>query len=188
MASTRPAISRRRLLAAGVLALPAVGLARLLGDQQVGAADVAATINNFAFSPNPLTVPVGTRVVWTNQQAGVPHTVTSDTGLWDSGTVPSGGTFAFTFTTAGTFAYHCNIHPTMHGTVIVTGQAAGTTPAGTSAATPAGATSAPSASATAPTATARPTTAPTAVPPSAPKTGGGGEAQNPGYIRRLGDG
>lgn len=180
MASTRPAISRRRLLAAGVIALPAVGLARMLGDQQVGAADVAATINNFAFSPNPLTVPVGTRVVWTNMQTGVPHTVTSDTGLWDSGTVQPGGTFAFTFTTAGTFAYHCNIHPTMHGTVMVTGQAAGTTPAGT--------TSAPSTSATAPTATARPTTAPTAALPAAPSTGGGGEAQKPGYIRRLGDG
>ncbi len=180
MASTRPAISRRRLLAAAAIALPAVGLARMLGDQEVGAADVAATINNFAFSPNPLTVPVGTRVVWTNMQTGVPHTVTSDTGLWDSGTVASGGTFAFTFTTAGTFAYHCNIHPTMHGTVVVTAAAAGTTPAGT--------TSAPSASAAAPTATARPTTAPTAVPPSAPKTGGGGEAQNPGFIRRLGDG
>jgi plastocyanin len=156
----------------------------MFGGQDVGAADVAASINNFAFSPNPLAVPVGTRVVWTNMQTGVPHTVTSDTGLWDSGTVSPGAMFAFTFNTPGTFPYHCNIHPTMHGTVTVTGQAAGTTPATTG-----------TAPAVAPT-TAVPTTAPTKAPttapatalPAAPSTGGGGEAPQPYFIRRLGDG
>jgi plastocyanin len=180
MSQAIPAISRRRLLAAAAIALPAVGLARLLGGQDVGAADVAATINNFAFAPNPLTVPVGTRVVWTNMQVGVPHTVTSDTGVWDSGTVAPGGTFAFMFNTAGTFAYHCNIHPTMHGTVMVTGQAAGTTPATT--------TTAPTTSAPTTAPTKAPTTAPTTAPPAAPRTGGGGEAPQPYFIRRLGDG
>jgi plastocyanin len=172
MSTPRPAISRRRLLAAAAIALPAIGLARMLGGQDVGAADVAATISNFAFAPNPLTVPVGTRVVWTNMQTGVPHTVTSDTGVWDSGTVVPGATFAFTFNTPGTFPYHCNIHPTMHGMMIVTGQAAVTTPATT--------TSAPTAAA--------PTTAPTSALPAAPRTGGGGEAPQPYFIRRLGDG
>lgn len=180
MNTLRPAISRRRLLAAAAIALPAVGLARMLGGQDVGAADVAATINNFAFSPNPLTVPAGTRVVWTNMQTGVPHTVTSDTGLWDSGTVAPGAMFAFTFTTAGTFAYHCTIHPTMHGTVVVTAQAAGTTPATT--------TTAPTTAAPTTTPTRVPTATPTNAPPAAPRTGGGGEALQPYFIRRLGDG
>ena len=87
-------------------------------------ADVSVTINNFAFNPTPLTVPVGTKVVWTNQQPQVPHTVTSDMpGVFDSGTIQSGGTFSFTFMQAGTVTYHCTIHPNMHGTVIVTAAA-----------------------------------------------------------------
>jgi len=49
----------------------------------------------------------------------VTHTVTSDNAAWDSGNIPAGGTFKFTFTTAGTFPYHCTIHPGMTGTIIV---------------------------------------------------------------------
>ena len=49
-----------------------------------------------------------------------PHTVTSDDGTtFDSGTVAVGGTFHFTFKTAGTFSYHCNIHPYMRSVIIV---------------------------------------------------------------------
>jgi plastocyanin len=169
-------------MAAAAVALPLVGLAKMIGSDAVGAADVAVGINNFAFSPGSATVPVGTRVVWTNMQAGVPHTVTSDTGLFDSGMMAPNATFSFTFSTAGTFPYHCNVHPNMHGTVVVT-QAAGATTAPTTTAPSATAPSAP-----APTATVHPTTAPTTAPPSAPKTGGGGEAPNSGFIRRLGDG
>ena len=89
-------------------------------------ADVSVTINNFAFNPTPLTVPVGTKVVWTNQQPQVPHTVTSDMpGVFDSGAIQSGGTFSFTFMQAGTVTYHCTIHPNMHGTVVVTAAAGG---------------------------------------------------------------
>ncbi len=84
----------------------------------VNAADVAVTINSFAFTPGTITVPFGTRIVWTNQQ-GVTHTTTSDTGVWDSGFLTTGQSFDFTFTQPGTFAYHCSIHPGMHGTIIV---------------------------------------------------------------------
>jgi hypothetical protein len=45
--------------------------------------------------------------------------VTSDTGLFDSGTLNVGNTFSFTFTQAGTFTYHCNIHPMMTGAIVV---------------------------------------------------------------------
>ena len=78
---------------------------------------------SFAFSPATLTVKVGTTVTWTNMTQA-PHTVTSDDGkTFDSGSSnpisPSGGTFSFTFSKAGTFAYHCQIHPFMKATIIV---------------------------------------------------------------------
>jgi plastocyanin len=76
------------------------------------------TISNFTFQPSSLQVHVGTTVTWTNNDSTA-HTVTSDTSSFNSGTLAPGGTFAFTFTQAGTFSYHCNIHPSMHGTITV---------------------------------------------------------------------
>jgi amicyanin len=78
---------------------------------------------SFAFSPATLTIKAGTTVTWKNATA-VGHTVTSDDGkTFDSGmTNPiaaQSGTFSFTFTTPGTFAYHCSIHPFMKATIIV---------------------------------------------------------------------
>jgi len=77
----------------------------------------------FAFSPATLTIKAGTTVIWKNTTAAS-HTVTSDDGKsFDSGmTNPiaaQSGTFSHTFTTAGTFAYHCAIHPFMKATIIV---------------------------------------------------------------------
>jgi len=71
-----------------------------------------------AFTPATITITVNTTVKWTNKD-GVTHTVTSDTGLWDSGSVTSNGTYSRQFTTAGTYPYHCIIHSMMTGTVIV---------------------------------------------------------------------
>jgi plastocyanin len=62
---------------------------------------------------------VGTTVRWTNQD-NVAHTTTADDGSWD-GSVSSGGTFEFTFSSPGTFPYFCKIHPTMTATVTVEG-------------------------------------------------------------------
>jgi plastocyanin len=76
------------------------------------------TIENIAFSPSSITVPVGTTVTWTNKDS-FSHTVTSDTGLFDSGEMSQGSTFSHTFNDKGTFSYHCTIHTTMHGTVTV---------------------------------------------------------------------
>ena len=74
---------------------------------------------SFDFTPARLTIRVGTTVIWKNRSSA-PHTVTSDDGTtFDSGTVPAGGTFHFTFKTAGTFSYHCNIHPYMRSMIIV---------------------------------------------------------------------
>ena len=77
------------------------------------------SIKDFFFSPKALTVAKGTRVKWTNM-GSVTHTTTSNTGLW-SKMLPPGQSFSRVFNTAGTFKYHCMIHPTMTGKIQVTG-------------------------------------------------------------------
>ena len=75
-------------------------------------------IQSFAFNPSTLTVKAGTKVTWTNNDS-VAHTVTSDSGKFDSGNISPGQSFSYTFTNTGTFNYHCTIHPMMKGTVVV---------------------------------------------------------------------
>ena len=81
----------------------------------------ANTVNivNMSFSPSNLTVVAGTTVTWTNSDA-MDHTVTSDTGLFDSGDISDHKTYSRMFSTAGTFSYHCTIHPGMLGKITVT--------------------------------------------------------------------
>lgn len=78
----------------------------------------AATIKGFSFQPEVLKVKVGAKVTWTNDDT-VAHTVTADTNSFASGNLQPGGSFSFTFTRPGTYAYHCSIHPSMHGSVVV---------------------------------------------------------------------
>lgn len=78
----------------------------------------ALTIRAFRFSPDPLQVRAGSAVIVTNQDDAT-HTWTSDAGVWDSGPLATGRTATVRFDTPGTFAYHCTIHPTMTGRVIV---------------------------------------------------------------------
>ncbi len=78
------------------------------------------------FSPTSVTVGVGGTVTWLNDD-GSKHTVTADNATFDSGTFGAGATFTHTFTTAGTYAYGCDFHGNMRGTVIVTA-AVGTSP------------------------------------------------------------
>jgi plastocyanin len=75
-------------------------------------------IQSMSFTPNTITVAVGETVTWTNKD-NVAHTVTSNTPLFNSGSMSNGTTFSFTFPSAGTFDYHCSIHAGMTGTVIV---------------------------------------------------------------------
>jgi len=85
-----------------------------------GGGNVAGvTIQDFSFSPSALTIKAGMSVQWTNNGPSS-HTTTSDNGVWDSGTLtpPSGGyggesgaSYQVTFTTPGTYTYHCTIHP-----------------------------------------------------------------------------
>lgn len=76
------------------------------------------SIVNYSFYPQTLHVKVGTTVTWTNMD-NVAHTVTSDTGLFNSSLLNHMQSFSYTFTTAGTYTYHCTPHPYMTGTIIV---------------------------------------------------------------------
>ncbi len=91
------------------------------GTQPPGApAAVTHTVKllNMAYSEATTTIKVGDTVVWQNVDS-MDHTTTSDTAVWN-GLLAQGGSFKFTFTSAGTFPYHCEKHKsTMKGTVIV---------------------------------------------------------------------
>lgn len=80
--------------------------------------NIEVAIEGFAFKPATLTVPVGSTVIWYNNDS-VPHTVTARDNLFDSGNLPRDGTFNYTFDQKGTFEYYCTIHPRMTATVIV---------------------------------------------------------------------
>ncbi|HEX8242453.1 MAG TPA: cupredoxin family copper-binding protein [Longimicrobium sp.] len=77
-----------------------------------------AGMRNLAFVPGRIEITAGTTVEWTNNDP-LQHTVTADDGSFDSGLIGTGGTWRHTFTTPGTYPYHCTPHPFMKGTVVV---------------------------------------------------------------------
>jgi len=79
---------------------------------------VKTAIAGFSFAPT-ITVTAGQTIMWTNTDA-VPHSVTSDQGLFDSGDIGPGQSYSLTLDKSGTYTYHCMHHPYMKGTVIVT--------------------------------------------------------------------
>jgi plastocyanin len=72
----------------------------------------AEALGNRAYAPAELNVAVGTGVTWTNNDSEG-HTADSDAPGWNSEIIPPRGPFSVTFQAAGTFPYHCSIHPGM---------------------------------------------------------------------------
>jgi len=143
--------------AVSMLALPALG-----------ATTKTVSITSYMFSPGSLTIHVGDKVTWTNNDPPYDyygHTATSkDNHTFDSGTLSPGQSYSFTFMHAGTFAYHCTVHPTqMNGTITVIGTSTTPTPTPThtSTTTPTHAKPKPTA-----TATAKPTVVPVSPTPT----------------------
>jgi plastocyanin len=108
----------RRLVLAGLyglgcwaLSLPLPGLA----------ANTNVSVTNYTYNPVAVTIQINDTVEWT--WAGPFHSTTSDTaGLWDSGVHSPPFSFTNTFTSAGTFPYHCTLHEitlNMRGSVTV---------------------------------------------------------------------
>lgn len=82
----------------------------------ISSATSTITIANFAFSPSTITVKVGDMVTWENNDSA-PHTIAFDSFSSDS--LAKGGKFQHKFDAKGTFPYHCSIHPSMKGEIIV---------------------------------------------------------------------
>lgn len=81
----------------------------------------AVTIRDMMFTPSQITVAKGGTVTWTNDDS-VTHTVVDDlsnVGGPSSGDIAPGQTYSFTFNKTGSFQYHCSIHPSMRGTIVV---------------------------------------------------------------------
>lgn len=101
------------LVATGILVVMAAPVAL--------AADSTIEIADFAFPPTT-TIEVGDTVTW-NNTSGVAHTATADDASFDTGNIADGASGSVTFAAAGTFPYHCAIHASMVGSIVV--QAAG---------------------------------------------------------------
>jgi len=83
------------------------------------AAAVTVQIANFAFDPPEVTAAVGETIGWTNGDSTA-HTATTDDGACDTGNIAQNATAGLVFDAAGTYAYHCKIHPNMTGTITIT--------------------------------------------------------------------
>jgi len=79
----------------------------------------AVTIQNMTFSPATLSVKVGDKVTWINEDS-IGHSATADDNSFDTGVIAQGQSVSATFSKVGTYTYHCSVHPNMKATIIVT--------------------------------------------------------------------
>jgi plastocyanin len=122
--SMRPAGVRRLVVLSAITFSAGLAILLTIGGIRYHAADAAEEpvilIDNYQFSPNSLTVPAGTTVTWINRDSDV-HTVAGDSTppAFKSPGLDTDDKFTFTLTNAGTYAYHCSLHPHMTGKIIV---------------------------------------------------------------------
>jgi plastocyanin len=95
---------------------PAAGGGGCTTSSEAGA--VSAGIEGFAFQPAEVTAAVGETITWTNEDSAS-HTVTLDDGACDTGNIAQGASAGLVFDAAGTYPYHCKIHPNMTGTITI---------------------------------------------------------------------
>jgi plastocyanin len=86
--------------------------------QGASAGQVAVSIKDFAFGSGDIQAKVGQVITFTNNDSA-PHTATLDDGSCTTGTIASGSSDGLMFTAAGTYAFHCKIHSSMHGKITV---------------------------------------------------------------------
>lgn len=117
--ATRSPTSGTTTSGTGATPTPGTGTTPTPAPTPAAPAPQSVSIANYAFAPSSITVAKGTTVNWKNNDSD-DHTVTSDgAGPLKSPTFNLGGTYSYTFTTAGSFSYHCDVHPSMKGKVIV---------------------------------------------------------------------
>jgi plastocyanin len=87
-----------------------------------GASATITATGSFTFSPSTATITAGQKVCWVNN-SGIAHAVTSDNAAFTGGSLPNGSTVVVTFPTAGSYPFHCSVHPpptyNMTGTITV---------------------------------------------------------------------
>jgi plastocyanin len=89
--------------------------------EQGGGAATAAdqvSIADFKFKPDTISVKKGTKLTWSNDDQAA-HTATADDRAFDTQAIAQGEQKSVTLSKPGTFAYHCDFHPFMKGTVVV---------------------------------------------------------------------
>ncbi len=111
------------------LALGTLGLAACGGgasdagstddDPSRGATPARLVIEGFAFGEAP-EIRAGDELVIVNRD-GVVHTFTADDGTFDLARIEGGGEATIVIGTPGTYSFSCRIHPSMKGTLTVTG-------------------------------------------------------------------
>ena len=121
-------ISRPFSAVVGFLAVSLAASILFAASPMAAATNHQVQISGFAFRPGTLTVTVGDTVTWTNADDS-PHTVTAESGPFDSGNIDEGGSYSFTFTKAGTYAYRCDYHSEMKATIVVVAPAEAPAPA-----------------------------------------------------------
>jgi plastocyanin len=107
-------------LAAAIFGLALIGLqgeVASAGDEAQASRASAVEINHFAYHPPTLTIAAGSKVTFSNT-SGTAHTATR-AGSFSTGHIKPGHSVSIRFPQRGTFAYHCTIHPFMHGKIVV---------------------------------------------------------------------
>ncbi|HKV49146.1 MAG TPA: cupredoxin family copper-binding protein [Candidatus Acidoferrales bacterium] len=116
-------VAKRRISIASIIVFT-LGVIVLAGTHSsAGESDKKANtyqiaIQDFSFHPATLTVPMGTRVTWTNKDEE-PHTVFSSDSVFKSKALDTDDNFSFTFSKPGTYEYFCSVHPKMVAKIIV---------------------------------------------------------------------
>lgn len=78
-------------------------------------------VGNFAFSPATEVIKAGSTVTLTNDDA-VTHSIIADAGdpdLFATAPLIRGAAHSVVLTKPGKYRYHCEIHPSMQGTILV---------------------------------------------------------------------
>ncbi len=101
-----------------IVLIAAVALAA--GTAPFTAPTATVHIENFAYVPAALTVAAGTTVRFVNDDSEA-HTVTAANKSFDSAGLDTGDSWSYRFASAGKFRYFCQLHPYMHGTIVVRG-------------------------------------------------------------------
>jgi amicyanin len=109
---------RNAVMAAALGAATAPLVAAIILPAGAQTAPVAVGIDNFTFNPQTLKVKAGATVTWTNKD-DIPHAIAAVNKEFKSKALDTGDAYSFTFTTPGTYAYFCSLHPHMTGTIMV---------------------------------------------------------------------